>query len=223
MRLLQRAPLDRYGLLFVLLVTLLLLFGSLGSSLGRLTVFVMQVAVLLFALATSAVGVRVLRFALLGVALAVILGVAAAFTEVDFPTLFGVLWSLMLIPVIAAVLRRLATHDVVKTSTVFGAICVYLVIGLLAAYVYVVIDGIAQTPFFVSGPSTGIFDYLYFSFVTLTTLGYGDFTSSLDIGRAVAMTESVIGQIFLVTAVARLVSLWRGPRQSAAEADSPDA
>jgi voltage-gated potassium channel Kch len=59
-------------------------------------------------------------------------------------------------------------------------------------------------------------DFLYFSFVTLTTLGYGDFTPATDIGKVMVTFEALIGQVFLVTLVARLVSMYgvaRHPRQ----------
>ena len=51
-------------------------------------------------------------------------------------------------------------------------------------------------------------DFLYFSFVTLTTLGYGDFTPATDIGKVMVTFEALIGQVFLVTLVARLVSMY---------------
>ena len=65
--------------------------------------------------------------------------------------------------------------------------------------------------------------YQYFSFTTLTTLGYGDFTAGGSFGRAVAVLEALTGQIFLVTLVARLVSAYRGPtRPDPPPVDSAD-
>ena len=53
--------------------------------------------------------------------------------------------------------------------------------------------------------------FQYFSFVTLTTLGYGDFTAAQSGGRAIAVLEAMTGQVFLATLVARLVTAYRGP------------
>ena len=65
--------------------------------------------------------------------------------------------------------------------------------------------------FFVNGEPANIRTYQYFSFTTLTTLGYGDFTAGGSFGRAVAVLEALTGQVFLATLVARLVSAYRGP------------
>ena len=64
---------------------------------------------------------------------------------------------------------------------------------------------IVNGPFFVQ-PNVNGFTFEYFSFVTLTTVGFGDFTAATDAGRAVAMLEALIGQVFLVTIVALVVS-----------------
>lgn len=54
-------------------------------------------------------------------------------------------------------------------------------------------------------------DYVYFSFVTLTTVGYGDITAATDIAKRLVVVEAFVGQVFLVALVARLVSLWGAP------------
>ena len=59
-------------------------------------------------------------------------------------------------------------------------------------------------------------EYLYFSFVTLTTLGFGDLSPSVGLPQALTVLEALLGQVFLVTLVARLVTLWG--RQSAEDA-----
>jgi len=70
--------------------------------------------------------------------------------------------------------------------------------------------------FFANGrPGHTTADFQYFSFTTLTTLGYGDFTAADSGGRAVAMLEAMTGQIFLATLVAKLVASFRPSGQGA--------
>jgi voltage-gated potassium channel Kch len=68
------------------------------------------------------------------------------------------------------------------------------------------VGALGSEPFFVQTQKATTADYLYFSYVTQTTLGYGDFTAAAGLGRALAVLEALIGQIFLVTVVALLVS-----------------
>ena len=65
---------------------------------------------------------------------------------------------------------------------------------------------------------------MYYSFITMTTVGYGDFVPYADTTRMIAVTEALIGQVYLVTIVALLVSQigHRRPRRDAAEPVSPD-
>ena len=91
---------------------------------------------------------------------------------------------------------------------VFGAIVLYLLIGLIAAFAYSALYGINPGAFskLPSGEG-GIRDWLYFSFVTLTTLGYGDITPIGPTARAIAMLEALVGQLYPAIIIARFVSL----------------
>ncbi len=100
----------------------------------------------------------------------------------------------------------------VTWDTIFGAINVYLMVGLAFAFVYETIYLIDPTAFEVSrslteDPEVLMVSLVYYSFVTLTTLGYGDITPKiLEVGT-ISYMEALIGQIYLVVMVARLVSL----------------
>jgi uncharacterized membrane protein len=87
-----------------------------------------------------------------------------------------------------------------------GVLCVYLLIGSGFAFAYGVISAAENGSFFAQQPDGDISDFLYFSFVTMTTTGYGDLTAAHDLGRSLAITEALIGQIYLVTVVALIVS-----------------
>ena len=84
--------------------------------------------------------------------------------------------------------------------------------GLFFAYIYRMIE-IVDHPFFHQHLRPGPVDFVYFSFVTLTTLGYGDLTARADLGRMIAICEALFGQLYLVSVVAILVgSFGRGRR-----------
>jgi len=108
-----------------------------------------------------------------------------------------------------AVLRRVVNAKEVSSRTIAGAISVYAAFGLLFTWAYGMIDRIEGGGFFGAEASVRGSDFLFFSFTTLTTTGYGDFVPSGQFGRMLAGLEMMLGQIFLVTLVAGLVSLWR--------------
>ena len=91
-----------------------------------------------------------------------------------------------------------------------GALSAYLIVGLMFASTYAALDHMTTSGFFADNQPANTQTYQYFSFTTLTTLGYGDFTAAQDSGRSIAMLEALTGQVFLATLVARLVSAYRG-------------
>jgi Ion channel len=108
-----------------------------------------------------------------------------------------------------AVLRRVVTSKEVGTRTILGAISVYTVLGILFSFAYGMIDRIQSGSFFQEIAHPASSDFIFFSYTTLTTTGYGNLVPGGQPGRMVAGLEMMIGQIFLVTLVAGLVSLWR--------------
>jgi hypothetical protein len=107
-------------------------------------------------------------------------------------------------------------------QSIYGAICAYLIIGLMFSAFYGAMYYLHDRTFFANDQMGDAANFQYFSFTTLTTLGYGDFTAKLNGGRAVAMLEAMTGQIFLATLVAKLVGSFR-PAAAAARnsADRP--
>jgi hypothetical protein len=100
---------------------------------------------------------------------------------------------------------------IVDEHAIFGALCVYLLLGLFFAALYGVI-GAHGRQFFVTPAQPRIRDYQYFSFVTLATLGFGDLVPRSDLARTVTVVEAMLGQLYLVTVVALLVGNYK--RQS---------
>jgi ion channel len=113
-----------------------------------------------------------------------------------------------LTPLIVArgLIRDLRDERTVTIRTMFGVLCIYLLVGSFFAFLYGVIDAFGDSQFFASTANPDVSDFLYFSFATLTTVGYGDLTTATEVGRSLAITEALIGQIYLVTVVALIVS-----------------
>lgn len=107
-----------------------------------------------------------------------------------------------------AVTVKIFRQAVVNIQTIFGALCVYIMVGLFFAFAYEVV-GTFFPPFFANLPNPALKDYLYFSYVTLATLGYGDLAPMGNLPRALVVVEAVFGQLYLVTAVSLLVGNYR--------------
>jgi hypothetical protein len=116
---------------------------------------------------------------------------------------------LLFIVAAGAVLRAVLTEERVGFRTILGAVSVYIIFGLLFTFLYVGIDRLQSGPFFGAGAHVGTGDYVFFSITTLTTTGYGNLVPAGQPGQMFAGLEMLIGQIFLVTLIAGLVSLWR--------------
>ena len=113
----------------------------------------------------------------------------------------------------AIILVRFRRVLYVNVQTVLGAICIYVVIGILFASVDSGLGHLSDQPFFAGIAAATSSQYVYFSFITLSTVGYGDLTPALPAARALAVTEALIGQLYLVTVLALLVSNFGQVRQ----------
>ena len=158
--------------------------------------------------------------ALAGSAVALVLALS---TRGDAALGVASIWAgLMLLLTVAITISRVLSWDSVTVQSIYAALSAYLLIGLMFATFYAAIDRLTAGDFFASSAPANVHTYQYFSFTTLTTLGYGDFTAAANTGRAVAVLEALTGQIFLATLVARLVSAFRRPSDlSSSPADSP--
>jgi len=118
--------------------------------------------------------------------------------------------------VVVGVLRGLRRRKAVTIEVVTGGLCVYLLLGLLFANVYGSLDHAGGGPFFAGGAPATVSNCVYFSFTTLATLGYGDFTARTNLGHTLSVAEALVGQLYLVTVVALVVgNLGRSTLRSA--------
>jgi ion channel len=116
--------------------------------------------------------------------------------------------ALLVTATLPVTLTRVLRHERVTHETVFGALCTYVLVGLLFAFAYLAIDAVRDAPFFAQPGPHQESEYLYFSFVTITTLGFGDLSPAVGLPQALTALEALLGSVFLVTLVARLVTLW---------------
>lgn len=212
-RWLQRAERfsDAFGLVLVMVLTtyvLASLLSNRGWSAVVLTIAASATSVV--ALVSSHVAFKWIRVALWLAALTVLLAAIAALSDQQtWLNLASAIQIALLTAAMAAVLRRVVTAAEVGSRTILGALSVYAVLGILFTFLYGMIERVQHGAFFEGVPHPAGSDFLFFSYTTLTTTGYGNLVPAAQPGRMIAGLEMMIGQIFLVTLVAGLVSLWR--------------
>jgi Ion channel len=207
---------DSYAALLVLLLANFFLlelvddprWGALGSTL-------LAAAALVVAISDPVAGHRVTRRQAIQVAACV--AVAPIVLFVDSASVLGLIYllpaGLLVTATLPVTISRVLHHKRVTYETVLGALCAYVLLGLLFAFMYLAVAELRDDPFFVQAGPHQQSEYLYFSFVALTTLGFGDLSPAVGLPQALTVLEALLGQVFLVTLVARLVTLW--VRQSA--------
>jgi Ion channel len=203
--------LDSYASLLVLLLANFFLlelvddprWGAIGST-------ILSAIALFVAISDPEAGTTINRRQALSIVAAVALVPIVLF--VDSAELVGLAYLLPVALLVTATLpvtiSRVLRHQRVTHETVFGALCAYVLIGLLFAFVYLALNEFREGPFFTQPGPHEQSEYLYFSFVALTTLGFGDLSPSVGLPQALTVSEALLGQVFLVTMVARLVTLW---------------
>jgi Ion channel len=169
-------------------------------------------ATLMLALYAAEVPKRRLRLAAM-VVLIIVLGVVVASVAGKGTTAAGIaaianglLVALAPPAVVIGIVRILRATGTVTVTVVAGVLCLYLLVGLFFAFTYIAIENLGGAPFFADGDAATSSRSVYFSFVTMTTVGYGDFTARTNLGHTLSVTEALLGQIYLVTVVAAIVS-----------------
>jgi len=107
--------------------------------------------------------------------------------------------------------RQIAVGNDISLNRIVGAVCVYLLLGVMWSIAYNVLEYLQPDSFkglteLVS--PTWNPDWIYFSFVTITTLGYGDITPLTQTARSLAVAEAIVGQFYIAVLVAGLVSAY---------------
>jgi predicted membrane protein len=208
---------DRYGVLFLLILTSMLLTAANTDWLKVVGVVILGGTVL-FAFLASRAGRRAWRFAIFLIPIAVIVGVIGRLDDARGAQLTAAIVSVILpIAAILALGRRIVKEREVRGRTILGLLSVYLLIGMVFASLYVSIALASDEPFFAQTNHAQPVDFTYFSYVTLATVGYGDLTAANPLPRLLAAIEGLTGQLYLVTVVAVAVSRVRTRRDRARE------
>lgn len=217
---------DRFGLLLGVTAATVIMLSlvdlgtdptSLGSKVGLVTVTLLVSATLLLALRSSGVAMRYRRIA------NVVIGIGIVATLVTL--LFEILpagaekaaarapaitWLVLSIASPVFVARRVLSHRRASFQTLMGAVSAYLLIALAFQFIFLALEAYSPEPFFGQAePST---TYMYYSLVTITTLGYGDLTAVDALSRLASTMEAVIGQVYLVVFVGFIVGIFVSQR-----------
>jgi hypothetical protein len=223
---LQRAEriADAYGLVLVLILTTFVVTVTLPPEgwIGRVLASVVTGATAVVALTSSDVRLGRIRLAVLAAGLAVVSTALARLFAKD--ALIGIAFlldSFLLTIAALTILRRVVGAAEVDFRTILGAISVFTLLGLLFGYLFLALGRLVGGDVFTGLAHAAPRDYLFFSYTTLTTTGYGNLVPAGQIGQILAVLEMLTGQVFLVTLVAGLVSLWRpgGRGRAAPETD----
>jgi hypothetical protein len=196
---------------------------------GGLLAYPVSAALLLTALHRSRVRPGTMRLAMV---VLVVVGIGTVLSSIArlvdlgedryLVALSSFLYAALFAVAFPAITRRAFQHRRVSYNTLFAGITAYLVIGLWFGAIFRGVSALENYQFFDSVTAPRVGDYIYFSFETLTTLGYGDLAPASDAGRTFAIFEAMLGQIFLVTAVARIVSLLGSDRGPLELPDQPE-
>lgn len=204
---------DAYGLALALLLVstigLILADAEIESMLAG-AAGLLQLVALVVTLRVSGAGrhrSNALSAAALAVFAAGVIAVSAGGTDL---TAVGIaLWLALALMTIVAIVRRLITYCRVNVQFVLGLLCIHVLIGLSFGLAYLLADT-GGAPAFAQGPQ-GLSGSIYFSFVTLTTLGFGDLSPGSNLVRALSVAEAFIGQLYLVSVVAFAVGRLGSP------------
>ncbi len=138
----------------------------------------------------------------------------------------GVIWIVNVTLVAATVLAigvGIFDQGQVNQQSITGAVCVYVLIGILFTFAYGAAAALGSGPFFAQGTDGTTSLRLYFSYVTLATLGYGDYTAAGNFGHTISVLEALFGQVYLVTVVALLVGNLSHSARMTRKAEHDDA
>jgi Ion channel len=216
----------RYGAVFLLTLTLLVfVIVAPSANWSRAVGCTLQWLALLTVVATSRASRNVRRpmaIVLLGLTSFTVVGEAAGtLSDAELFAVSGVLSAAIPLALIGGLMRLVRTHGVTPQA-VSGALTLYLLLGLVFAWVIGFVGKVEGAQYFAQQAHVSTSQIVYFSFTVLTTTGFGDLTAASHVGRALAVVEMLLGQLYLVTVIGVLVGNFvarsrRGPQASGEE------
>jgi hypothetical protein len=197
---------DDFGVALILILITIIVFASAQSSVGQLVSVALSGGTLLFVLHTAGAHRRTFRASAIVVGVAMLAAIVSALLgNTASSATAGLIGLLLAVVAPLVILRRIVRSPTITVRLVLGALSIYLLLGLAYAYLFPLIASLTGEQFFVQVSNPNTSDYLYFSYTTLATIGFGDFTAATSLGRMIAVSEGLVGQLYLVSAVALLV------------------
>ena len=207
---------DRFLFLLISLI-LLLVISPILADLNAVTIFLelFMTLTMVLCLGASQESKSLISIGIILAIPAILTGWLAQF--ITWPIMVSInnlLDLVFLVFVFVNLMRIILTSRRVTSHVIYGAICAYLMLGLAFSNIYLLLISYNPASFlihdgtYVSTESfKSLIDVFYYSYVTLTTLGYGDIIPATSVARMLSSVEALIGQLFLAVIVARLVAL----------------
>ncbi|GEK19832.1 potassium channel family protein [Cellulomonas xylanilytica] len=204
----RRTGTDDFGIVLSLLVTAYVAFALSSDLWVEVVVFVLYLFTLGLAVRTSRPMPHQKRFVRIVLVVSAVVSVVAlvALPRAAADGVLDAVVCVILMTALVVILDRILRRSAVTVQSLAGALSAYLIIGMFFASLFGVLDAVTPGPFFASGEAANSRSFQYFSYTTLTTLGYGDYTAAMFPGRSIATFEALVGQVFLAVLVARLVA-----------------
>jgi hypothetical protein len=198
-----------FGIVLLLLVLSYAGSASLTFAKAESVVVAIQLVTVWFALHVAGAR-RLLRYAaFVLMAYAAIAGVWGAFIDAEGPWWVYLASGLLYLIAPFAIIRNVAARPRVDREAIVGAISAYIFIGMAFAFLFRTVALAQGGPFFGTHGDGSMAETLFFSFTTLTTVGYGNLVPAANPGQSVAVMEMVLGPLFLIMALGKIVSAWQ--------------
>ena len=206
---------DSYGFVLLLVMVTYTVSVSVTQTWAGSIVLTVQLATVWFTLRTSQARPVVRRIADIVLCLAAVAAVLSFFVHQSGNERGGIFVVCSLLYLIApfSIVRHLILRRDIDTETLLGAVSAYLLIGMFFAFAYQAAGEFGSVPFFGTAGHGSLSQDLFFSFVTMTTVGYGNLVPAANPGQSLAVLEALIGQLFLVVAVGKIISSYRPRRE----------
>jgi len=211
----------RYGAVFLIVLTLVVfLVIAPDEDWARAVALALEAAAMTVAIATSRVrpAVRRRRAVLGAVAgVAVVVGVLTGIVStVAFAALAAIIAVAIPVELVGGLVRLVRRHGV-TLQAVAGTLAIYLLVGIVFASTIGFVAHVGSGPYYAQGTDGTVGQHVYYSFTVLTTTGFGDLTAGTPVGRALAVVEMLVGQLYLVTVIGLVVGNFTGRRRQERE------
>jgi hypothetical protein len=211
----------RYGAVFLIVLTLVVfLVIAPDEDWARAVALALEAAAMTVAIATSRVrpAVRRRRAVLGAVAgVAVVVGVLTGIVSTAaFAALAAIIAVAIPVELVGGLVRLVRRHGV-TLQAVAGTLAIYLLVGIVFASTIGFVAHVGSGPYYAQGTDGTVGQHVYYSFTVLTTTGFGDLTAGTPVGRALAVVEMLVGQLYLVTVIGLVVGNFTGRRRQERE------